>query len=135
MQEWEEEAPKRRFHKRGKYKTYRGNPCKTEQEKKEAKAQRQKRYMMNKNTRAARERAETNKDAFTFLSKVRKTSDFKKMVAQLAELKAENAQLRTEVEQLKKTQVAPKPQDAYRRKMFNRMVDTLVEMKKKTVKR
>ena len=60
VQEWEEEAPKRRFHKRGKYKTYKGVAVKTEQEKKEAAARRQKRYMMNKKTQAARERTEAN---------------------------------------------------------------------------
>ena len=60
VQEWEEEAPKRRSHKRGKYKTMNGKPVMTEQEKKEAKAQRQKRYMMKKRTQTTRERAEAD---------------------------------------------------------------------------
>ena len=61
VQEWEEEAPKRRSHKRGKYKTMNGKPVMNETQKKEAKARRQKRYMEAKRTQAARERVEAEK--------------------------------------------------------------------------
>ena len=60
VQEWLEEAPTRLSTKRGPNKTYKGVAVKTEQEKKEAAARRQKRYMMNKKTQAARECAEAN---------------------------------------------------------------------------
>ena len=38
VEAWEEDVHKRMSHKRGPYKTYRGVPCKTDQEKKEAQA-------------------------------------------------------------------------------------------------
>ena len=38
VQEWMEKAPTRRSFMRGKYKTYRGAPCKTAEEKKQAQA-------------------------------------------------------------------------------------------------
>ena len=60
VQEWEEEAPKRRSHKRGPYKKMNKKPVMNDQQKREAAARRQKRYMMNKKTQAARERAEAN---------------------------------------------------------------------------
>ena len=53
VQIWMEQAPTRRSAKRGKYKTYKGVRCKTEQEKKASKAIRQKKWKMAKKTRGA----------------------------------------------------------------------------------
>ena len=53
-----------------------------------------------------------------------------KEVAQLAERKAENAQLRAEVANCKKADGASKPLDAYRRMLYNEMLDTLVGLVK-----
>ena len=51
---WSEEMPTWRTSKRGKYKTMNGVRCKTEQEKKESKAIRQKKWKMAQKTKAAR---------------------------------------------------------------------------------
>ena len=48
VQAWEQNQVKRMPHKRGPYKTMNGKPVMNEQQKKEAAAQRQKRYMMKK---------------------------------------------------------------------------------------
>ena len=49
---------------------------------------------------------------------------------QLAQLNVENAQLRAHIANLKKAEGVSKTQDAYRRKLYNEMVDTLVDLKK-----
>ena len=53
VQRWMEEASTRRSTTRGSYKTYRGVPTKTAQEKKASKAARQKKWRMAKKTDAA----------------------------------------------------------------------------------
>ena len=50
VEAWNEEAPRRMCHTRGNYKTYRGAPCKTEQEKKEAQTLKHKKWRANQNT-------------------------------------------------------------------------------------
>ena len=65
------------------------------------------------------------------MHKKRRTAAFKKEVEQIAQLKEANAQLRNQLARSKKAQGASKALDDYRRKMYNEMVDTLVELKKK----
>ena len=47
LEAWMEEAPTRMAHTRGNYKTYRGAPCKTDKEKKEAQALNHKKWKTN----------------------------------------------------------------------------------------
>ena len=60
-----------------------------------------------------------------------KTKASKRQVELIAQLKEENAQLRAENAKLKKAPCASKVLDDYRKKMYNEMVDTLVELKKR----
>ena len=60
----------------------------------------------------------------------RKTKGFKNKVDKLASLKEENAQLRKRIAILEKKTGASKPLDDYRRKMYNEMVDTIVEIRR-----
>ena len=54
VEAWMEEAPTRMAHTRGNYKTYRGIPCKTEQEKKEARALKHKKWREAQKTEKSR---------------------------------------------------------------------------------
>ena len=65
------------------------------------------------------------------MHKARKSKAFKKDVNKIAQLEAEVALLRAEVAKLKKAPCASKVLDDYRKKMYNEMVDTLVELKKR----
>ena len=131
VEAWMEEAPKRMSHTRGNYKTYGGVPCKTEQEKKESKAIRQKKWKANQMTEKARIYAAEQKNALTRAHAIRKTKGFKKESAELAKLREENAQLRSQLAKCKTAQGASKTLDNYRQKMYNEMVDVLVTLKKK----
>ena len=65
------------------------------------------------------------------MHKARKSKAFNKEVTEMAELKERVAQLEGLLAKQKKCSCSSKPLDAYRRKKYNEMVDTLVELKKK----
>ena len=131
VEAWMEEAPKRVSHTRGNYKTYGGVPCKTKQEKKESKAIRQKKWKTNQKTEAARKFTADKKRALNKAHAIQKTKGFKKESADLANLREEIVQLRSQLAKCKTAQGASKPLDLYRQKMYNEMVDVLVTLKQK----
>ena len=55
IEDWMEEHPTSSTQFRGKYKTYKGKPCKTKEEKKQSKAKAQKKWRLQKKTKAAKE--------------------------------------------------------------------------------
>ena len=131
VEAWMEEAPKRMSHTRGNYKTYRGAPCKTEQEKKEAQALKHKKWKANQKTEEERKFTADKKRALNKAHAIQKTKGFKKESADLAKLREENAQLRSQLAKCKTAQGASKTLDNYRQKMYNEMVDVLVTLTKK----
>ena len=55
IEDWMEEHPTRSTHFWGKYKTYKGKPCKTKEEKKQSKAKAQKKWLAKNKTARAKE--------------------------------------------------------------------------------
>ena len=134
VEAWMEEAPKRVSHKRGPYKTYRGVPCKTDKEKKEAQAIKYKRWKQKQQTEAAKNRVADNKRVFAKANAIRKTKAFKKESEQLAKLREENNALRERIAILEKKTGVSKKTDDYRQKMYNEMLDLILGLKKTTHK-
>ena len=134
VEAWMEEAPKRMSHKRGPYKTYRGVPCKTEQEKKESKALLYKNWTQKQQTEAARKRVADTKKVIAKANAIKKTKAFKKESEQLAKQREEINELRQRNAILEKRTGVSKKTDDYRQKMYNEMLDLILVLKKENRK-